>query len=83
MPGKNPHIPALVRFLFGWVPFILTIVRWTIFWYLETGLGQFYDDENGLKARKKALKRSQDYMNTSAPGKHLCSTSCGLFLTCS
>jgi hypothetical protein len=69
MPGTNIQFPTVVRLLFRYVPIVLTILRWLVFWFLESGLGQFYDTDKGLKARKEALKSSQDYVRNSAPGE--------------
>lgn len=59
--------------MFQYMPFLLVISRWFVFWILETALSQFYDDKTGQRAREDAFVRSRNYVWKSAPGL-LCGT---------
>lgn len=56
------------RAIFHYMPFILLLARWLVFWILETALIQFYDDTLGQQARNKAVTRSRNYVQNAAPG---------------
>jgi hypothetical protein len=64
----NFRITRFWRLLFCYAPFLLLLVRWFVFWILETALTQFYDDKDGQRARREAVVKSRDYIMRSAPG---------------
>ena len=72
VPMPNFRITRLWRVSFQYTPLLLVIVRWLVFWILETALNQFYNDKNGQRAREKAVCSSQNYVRKSAPGLLLC-----------
>ncbi len=64
----NVKIPRFWRQAFSLLPSLLLLLRWLIFWTLETALFQFHNDEGGRRARECAAKKSRDYVRKTAPG---------------
>lgn len=44
------------------------LLRWVVFWLLDSSLRQFYNDSQGQKAREDRLAYSQKYIEDNAPG---------------
>lgn len=47
------------------------LIRWLIFWFLDTTLGQFYNNSKGNRKRKERASYSQRYITENAPGKYI------------
>ena len=68
MAVGNYQFGKTLRTLFSYVPIILLIMRWLVFWILDSALGQFYNDPDGRKAREERAAYSQKYVEDNAPG---------------
>lgn len=64
----NYRITRFWRLLFHYIPILLILARWLVFWILETALAQFYEDKDGQRARQDAVEKSRDYVRKTAPG---------------
>lgn len=70
VPMANFRVTRPWRAIFHYMPFILLLARWLVFWILETALIQFYDDTLGQQARNKAVTRSRNYVQNAAPERY-------------
>lgn len=70
MTVSNARLSNKFSFLLRF-PLVLQILRWIVFWVLETGLSQFWNDSRGRAARENRLAFNQRYMERSAPGMFL------------
>lgn len=69
-PRFNPDVAPLVKFLFRWVPGLMTTFRYTLFIYLETTFGQFYLTPSGARARQSSRNECLDFIHKKAPEKY-------------
>ncbi|KAJ5643588.1 uncharacterized protein N7484_006095 [Penicillium longicatenatum] len=76
--GPQHYVPMAVcndRFTRGLqilfrLPFVLRFLRWVVFWTLETGLSQFWNDSQGRQMRKSRLALNQSYITKNAPEEY-------------
>lgn len=69
MTVPNYQFGKTFRAIFSYLPFLLVLLRWAVFWLLESSLGQFYESQ-GQKARETALMYSRKHIEDNAPGKN-------------
>ncbi|KAJ5766713.1 uncharacterized protein N7511_004329 [Penicillium nucicola] len=70
MPMGNYRFGKALRFCFSYIPLTLLLIRWGIFWILDTTLRQFYNNPKGNKLREKRASDSQSYLTENAPEKY-------------
>ena len=68
MAVENYQFGKTYRAILSYMPLALIILRWVVFWILDSSLGQFYNDSQGQKARGEKLAYSQKYIEDNAPG---------------
>lgn len=68
MAVGNYKFGKALRAIFARVPIVLLLLRWLVFWILDSALGQFYNDSQGQKARMERLAYSRTYIEDNAPG---------------
>lgn len=68
MAVGNYQFGKTYRAVFYYMPLVLMLLRWVVFWILDSSLGQFYNDSQGQKAREDRLAYSQKYIEDNAPG---------------
>lgn len=68
MPMGNYRFGRVLRACFSYIPLTLLLVRWLVFWILDTTLGQFYNDSKGDILREERASRSRKYIAENAPG---------------
>lgn len=68
MAVGNYQFGKTFRAIFSYVPVVLLILRWLVFWILDSALAQFYNDPQGQKAREERLAYSRTYIEDNAPG---------------
>ncbi|KAJ5642299.1 FAD/NAD(P)-binding domain-containing protein [Penicillium lividum] len=59
-----------LRSVLSKLPFVLMILRWLTFWLLDTALGQFYNDPQGKRMRKRRHSYSRKYITKNAPERY-------------
>jgi hypothetical protein len=64
----NFELGWILRTLFSYIPAVLVFIRWTIFFFLETGLLQFYNNKKGQQMREQSAVASSNYIKKTAPG---------------
>ncbi|KAH8883255.1 FAD/NAD(P)-binding domain-containing protein [Thozetella sp. PMI_491] len=67
VPSPNFVIPYTWRKIFNLVPLVLVLIRWVVFWVLETSLSQFQPSSYGKRALVRSAKKSLDYIRKSTP----------------
>ncbi|KAJ5151595.1 hypothetical protein N7492_009890 [Penicillium capsulatum] len=70
MAVGNYQFGKTFRAIFARVPIILLMLRWLVFWILDSALAQFYNDPQGQKARNERLAISQKYIEDNAPERY-------------
>ncbi|RFU35024.1 hypothetical protein B7463_g1287, partial [Scytalidium lignicola] len=70
VPMPNFKITRPWQIMFRYVPLALLLIRWLVFWILETALPQFYDHKIGQRFREDAVSRSRNYVRKSAPKRY-------------
>ncbi|PGH14620.1 hypothetical protein AJ79_02955 [Helicocarpus griseus UAMH5409] len=70
IPTVNLRITRAWQACFQMIPFLLMLIRWVVFWFLETSLFQFYDDQTGKKMRHQSITRSRNYIKENAPERY-------------
>ncbi|CAI6016739.1 unnamed protein product [Clonostachys chloroleuca] len=66
----NFELGWIFRTLFSYIPAVLIFIRWTIFFFLETGLLQFYNNKKGQQMREQSAVASSNYIKKTAPKKY-------------
>ncbi|KAJ5865198.1 uncharacterized protein N7529_007114 [Penicillium soppii] len=70
MPMGNYRFGKVLRACFSYIPLTLLLIRWLVFWILDTTLGQFYNDSKGDKLREERASRSRKYITENAPERY-------------
>ncbi|KAF4772450.1 hypothetical protein HAV15_002030 [Penicillium sp. str.  len=70
MPMRNYRFGKTLRACFSHIPLILMLIRWLIFWFLDTTLGQFYNNSKGNRKRKERASYSRRYITENAPERY-------------
>lgn len=68
MAVGNYQFGKTLRAIFSHIPLVLLMLRWLVFWILDSALAQFYNDPQGQKAREERLAYSRTYIEDNAPG---------------
>ncbi|KAF7985934.1 hypothetical protein HWV62_43862 [Athelia sp. TMB] len=69
-PRQNPTIAPWVKWVFAYVPGVLLLARWWMFHLLETGFAMFSTDARGNRKRAAVKKRSDEYVERTAPKEY-------------
>ncbi|OJJ96027.1 hypothetical protein ASPACDRAFT_126288 [Aspergillus aculeatus ATCC 16872] len=70
VPSTNYGITEAWRAVFRYLPFLLCLLRWAMFVYMETGFSQFQRSKEGRVNRASAEKSSREYVHKAAPEKY-------------
>ncbi|KAK4944410.1 hypothetical protein LTR66_014502, partial [Elasticomyces elasticus] len=70
MPMGNYRFGKVLRACFSNIPLTLLLIRWLVFWILDTTLGQFYNDSKGDILREERASRSRKYIAENAPERY-------------
>ncbi|KAJ5593484.1 hypothetical protein N7537_010388 [Penicillium hordei] len=70
MPMGNYRFGKALRVCFSCIPLTLLLIRWLVFWILDTSLGQFYNNSKGDRLRVKRALCSRKYIEENAPERY-------------
>ncbi|KAJ5751408.1 uncharacterized protein N7511_008373 [Penicillium nucicola] len=70
MPMGNYRFGKVLRACFSYIPLTLLLIRWLVFWILDTTLGQFYNGSKGDILREERASRSRKYIAENAPERY-------------
>ncbi|KAF7983270.1 hypothetical protein HWV62_22908 [Athelia sp. TMB] len=70
LPRPNPTIGPVLRWIFRYVPFVQTLIRWMFFHIFEYTVGQFYLSSRGARHRRRWQWLSDWYLESCAPKQY-------------
>ncbi|KAF7980662.1 hypothetical protein HWV62_37079 [Athelia sp. TMB] len=69
-PRRNPNIKPWLKWAFLYIPGMMTLARWLMFNLMERNFVSFYTDGRGNRRREAMKKRSDDYVEQTAPKQY-------------
>lgn len=69
-PGPNRHFTSTEKFLFRYVPFLMRLHRWNIFWSIDRQSFAYRGTDAGVKQRLKEEEIARQYIFGKAPKKY-------------
>ncbi|TIA57925.1 monooxygenase [Aureobasidium pullulans] len=66
----NRHFSNFEKWSFRWVPFLMRLHRWNIFWSIDKQSYTYRGTDAGVKQRLKEEEEARQYIYTKAPEKY-------------
>jgi cation diffusion facilitator CzcD-associated flavoprotein CzcO len=66
----NRHFTDLEKWIFRWVPLVMRLHRWNIFWSIDKQFYTYRGTDAGVKQRLKEEEEARQYIYTRAPKKY-------------
>lgn len=66
----NRQFSSLEKWSFRWVPFLMRLHRWNIFWSIDSKSYSYRGTDAGVKQRLKEEEKARQYIYETAPKKY-------------